>query len=67
MPMKLGKGAEFATQRVNNEDRPLVDVERVVNAFISQNMPQQATPFLLKDHKLEQAHPRRIFKRISLK
>jgi clathrin heavy chain len=53
------KGAEFATQLVNDENGPLVDVERVVDIFMSQNMIQQATSFLLdalKDNKPEQAH-----------
>ncbi|GAA5918516.1 hypothetical protein JCM1841_003276 [Sporobolomyces salmonicolor] len=52
-------GAEFATQLVNDEMGPLVDVERVVDVFMSQNMIQQATSFLLdalKDNKPEQAH-----------
>jgi len=53
------KGAEFATQLVNDENGPLVDIERVVDIFMSQNMIQQATSFLLdalKDNKPEQAH-----------
>ncbi|GAA6001306.1 clathrin heavy chain [Rhodotorula paludigena] len=52
-------GAEFASQLVNDEMGPLVDVERVVDVFMSQNMIQQATSFLLdalKDNKPEQAH-----------
>jgi clathrin heavy chain len=51
------KGAEFATQLANNEGGPLVDVERVVDIFQSQNMYQEATAFLLdalKDNKPEQ-------------
>ncbi|KAF9078161.1 hypothetical protein BDP27DRAFT_1253219 [Rhodocollybia butyracea] len=51
------KGAEFASQLVNDEMGPLVDVERVVDIFMSQNMIQPATSFLLdalKDNKLEQ-------------
>lgn len=32
------KGAEFASQLVNDEMGPLVDVERVVGIFMSQNM-----------------------------
>ncbi|KZO92891.1 clathrin heavy chain [Calocera viscosa TUFC12733] len=51
------KGAEFATQLVNDENGPLVDVERVVDIFMSQNMIQPATSFLLdalKDDKPEQ-------------
>lgn len=52
-------GAEFASQLVNDEMGPLVDVERVVDVFMSQNMIQQATSFLLdalKDNKPEQGH-----------
>ncbi|KAK7016226.1 Clathrin heavy chain [Paramarasmius palmivorus] len=51
------KGAEFASQLVNDEMGPLVDVERVVDIFMSQNMIQPATSFLLdalKENKLEQ-------------
>ena len=53
------KGAEFAAQLVNDESGPLVDVERVVDIFMSQNMIQPATSFLLdalKDNKPEQGH-----------
>ncbi|EAU90123.2 clathrin heavy chain 1 [Coprinopsis cinerea okayama7 len=53
------KGAEFASQLVNDETGPLVDVERVVDIFMSQNMIQPATSFLLdalKDNKPEQGH-----------
>ncbi|EGN91992.1 hypothetical protein SERLA73DRAFT_99912 [Serpula lacrymans var. lacrymans S7.3] len=53
------KGAEFAAQLVNDEAGPLVDVERVVDIFMSQNMIQPATSFLLdalKDNKPEQGH-----------
>ena len=53
------KGAEFATQLVNDEAGPLVDIDRVVDIFMSQNMIQPATSFLLealKDNKPEQAH-----------
>jgi len=51
------KAGEFATQLVNDESGPLVDLERVVDIFMSQNMIQQATSFLLdalKDNKPEQ-------------
>ena len=41
------KGAEFAAQLANDESCPLVDVERVVDTFMSQNMIQPATSFLL--------------------
>lgn len=53
------KGAEFASQLVNDENGPLVDIERVVDIFMSQNMIQPATSFLLdalKDNKPEQGH-----------
>ncbi|QRV88920.1 Clathrin [Ceratobasidium sp. AG-Ba] len=53
------KGAEFASQLVNDESGPLVDVERVVDVFMAQNMIQPATSFLLdalKDNKPEQGH-----------
>ena len=53
------KGAEFAARLVNDEGGPLVDVERVVDIFMSQNMIQPATSFLLdalKDNKPEQGH-----------
>ena len=59
MRVNAEKGAEFASQLVNDETGPLVDVERVVDIFMSQNMIQQATSFLLdalKDNKPEQAH-----------
>ncbi|GAO47155.1 clathrin heavy chain [Saitoella complicata NRRL Y-17804] len=52
------KGAEFATQLANQEGGSLVDVDRVVDVFMSQNMIQQATAFLLdalKDNRPEQA------------
>ncbi|KAG8732481.1 hypothetical protein FRC12_019252 [Ceratobasidium sp. 428] len=53
------KGAEFASQLVNDESGPLVDIERVVDVFMAQNMIQPATSFLLdalKDNKPEQGH-----------
>ena len=45
------KGAEFAARLVNDEGGPLVDVERVVDIFMSQNMIQPATSFLLDASK----------------
>ena len=51
------KGAEFATQLVNDEAGPMVDLDRVVDIFMAQNMIQPATSFLLdalKDNKPEQ-------------
>ena len=51
------KGAELATQLANEEGGPLVDVGRVVDIFMSQNMIQQATAFLLdalKDNREDQ-------------
>ncbi|KAJ5373873.1 Clathrin heavy chain [Penicillium concentricum] len=53
------KGAEFATQLANEEGGALVDLDRVVDVFLSQNMIQQATSFLLdalKDNKPEHGH-----------
>lgn len=53
------KCAEFAAQLANDESGALVDLDRVVDVFISQNMIQQATAFLLdalKDNKPEHAH-----------
>ncbi len=53
------KGAEFAMALVNDESGPLVDVERVVDVFQSQNLYQQATAFLLdalKANQPEQGH-----------
>ncbi|ETW78923.1 hypothetical protein HETIRDRAFT_155976 [Heterobasidion irregulare TC 32-1] len=53
------KGAEFASQLANDESGPLIDIERVVDIFMSQNMIQPATSFLLdalKDNKPEQGH-----------
>ncbi|KAF8582771.1 clathrin heavy chain 1 [Ramaria rubella] len=53
------KGAEFAGQLVNDDSGPLVDVERVVDIFMGQNMIQPATSFLLdalKDNRPEQGH-----------
>jgi clathrin heavy chain len=57
--MNPEKGAEFATQLANEEGGPLVDIDRVVDIFMAQNMVQQATAFLLdalKDNKPEQGH-----------
>ncbi|KAK7204827.1 armadillo-type protein [Myxozyma melibiosi] len=51
------KGAEFATQLANHEGGALVDLSKVVDIFMSQNMIQQATAFLLdalKDNLPEQ-------------
>lgn len=53
------QGAEFATSLINDETGPLVDVERVIDIFMGQNMLQQATSFLLdalKENKPEQGH-----------
>ncbi|KAK2748310.1 hypothetical protein FQN57_000968 [Myotisia sp. PD_48] len=53
------KCAEFAGQLANDDSGALVDLDRVVDVFISQNMIQQATAFLLdalKDNKPEHAH-----------
>lgn len=53
------KGAEFAIQLANDESGPLLDIERVVDVFQSQNLVQQATGFLLdalKANVPEQGH-----------
>jgi clathrin heavy chain len=50
-------GAEFASSLVSDPDGPLVDVERVADIFLSQNLVPQATSFLLdalKDDRPEQ-------------
>jgi clathrin heavy chain len=47
MRTNLEKGAEFATQLMNNELGPFMDVKWVINIFTSQNMIQPATSFLL--------------------
>lgn len=52
------KAAEFATQLVNSGVRGL-DLDRIVDVFLSQNLIQQATAFLLdalKDNLPEQGH-----------
>jgi clathrin heavy chain len=59
MRTNLDKGGEFATQLANDESGPLVNVERVVDIFMSQDMIQPATSFLLdalKENKQEQGH-----------
>jgi clathrin heavy chain len=51
------KGAEFANQLANEEGGGLVDIDRVVDVFLGQNMIQQATAFLLdalKDNRPDQ-------------
>ncbi|WFD29954.1 Clathrin heavy chain [Malassezia sp. CBS 17886] len=50
------QGAEFASSLVTDADGPLVDVEKVADIFLSQNLVQQATSFLLdalKDNRPE--------------
>ena len=51
------QAAALATQLANTEGAPMVDVSRVVDIFMSQNMVQQATAFLLdalKDNREDQ-------------
>lgn len=51
------KGAAFAAQLVNDESGPLVDIDRAVDIFMTQNMIQPATSFLLDafmENKLKQ-------------
>lgn len=58
MRMDPEKGAQFATLLINNAEGPLVPLENIVDVFMSMNMIQQATSFLLdalKDDKPEQA------------
>ncbi|CAO3564591.1 unnamed protein product [Mortierella alpina] len=59
MRMDPDNGTEFATLLANNEGGPLVDLEKVVDVFMSQNMIQQATAFLLealKENLPQHAH-----------
>ncbi|CEP17142.1 hypothetical protein [Parasitella parasitica] len=42
------KAAEFASSLINDENGPLVEPDKVVDVFQSQNMIQQATAFLLE-------------------
>ncbi|KAG1737352.1 armadillo-type protein [Suillus occidentalis] len=63
------KGAEFASQLVNDENGPFMDMERVVDIFMSQNMIQPATSFLLdalKDNKPEQGHLQTLLLEMNL-
>jgi clathrin heavy chain len=51
------KGAEFANQLASEDGGGLVDIDKVVDVFLSQNMIQQATAFLLdalKDNRPDQ-------------
>ena len=53
------KGAEFATTLANEKEGSLIDIDRVLDVFMSQNMIQQATAFLLdalKENKPEHGH-----------
>ncbi|KAF9584414.1 hypothetical protein BGW38_006556 [Lunasporangiospora selenospora] len=59
MRMDPDGGAEFANLLANNEGGALIDLEKVVDVFMSQNMLQQATAFLLealKDNLPQHAH-----------
>ncbi|KAF9413871.1 hypothetical protein BGZ94_000588, partial [Podila epigama] len=59
MRMDPESGSEFATLLVSGENGPLVDLEKVVDVFMSQNMIQQATAFLLealKENLPQHAH-----------
>ncbi|KAG5437536.1 hypothetical protein PCANB_000964 [Pneumocystis canis] len=50
------KGVEFATQVANSKNISLSDIEKITDVFLSQNMIQQATAFLLdalRDNKPE--------------
>ncbi|KAG0175208.1 hypothetical protein DFQ28_005404 [Apophysomyces sp. BC1034] len=53
------KAADFATALVNDESGPLIAADKVADVFLSQNMIQQATSFLLdylKSNKAEDAN-----------
>jgi clathrin heavy chain len=57
--MLRGRIQKRAPNLPRDESGPLVDVERVVDMFMSQNMIQPATSFLsdaLKENKQEQGH-----------
>ena len=56
--MNPEKGAEFANQLANEEGGSVVDIDRVVDVFLAQNMIPQATAFLLdalKDNRPDQS------------
>ncbi|KAF7731429.1 hypothetical protein EC973_000237 [Apophysomyces ossiformis] len=53
------KAADFATALVNDENGPLIEADKVADVFVSQNMIQQATSFLLdylKPNRAEDAN-----------
>ncbi|KAG0240040.1 hypothetical protein BGX31_002304 [Mortierella sp. GBA43] len=59
MRMDPENGSEFANMLATEESGPLVDLEKIVDVFMSQNMIQQATAFLLealKDNSPQHAH-----------
>ncbi|KAF9912226.1 hypothetical protein BX616_010375 [Lobosporangium transversale] len=59
MRMDPENGTQFATLLATNKDGPLVDLEKIVDVFMSQSMVQQATAFLLealKDNLPQHAH-----------
>ncbi|KAG0245932.1 putative CHC1-clathrin heavy chain [Mortierella sp. GBAus27b] len=59
MRMDPEGGTEFATLLATHEGGSLIDLEKVVDVFMSQNMIQQATAFLLealKDNLPQHAH-----------
>lgn len=47
MRMNAEKGVEFANLLVQDESGPLLDLEAIVDVFVSLNLIQQATAFLL--------------------
>ncbi|KAF9365590.1 hypothetical protein BGX34_009416 [Mortierella sp. NVP85] len=59
MRMDPENGTEFANILANSENGPLVDLEKIVDVFMSQNMIPAATAFLLealKDNLPQHAH-----------
>ncbi|KAF9164736.1 hypothetical protein DFQ27_007414 [Actinomortierella ambigua] len=59
MRMDPDNGKKFADLLANDESGPLVDLEKIVDVFMSQSMIQQCTEFLLealKDNLPQHAH-----------
>ncbi|KTW31407.1 hypothetical protein T552_00051 [Pneumocystis carinii B80] len=57
--INIEKGIEFATQIANSKNITSADIEKITDIFLSRNMIQQATAFLLdalKDNEPEHGH-----------
>ncbi|CCJ29399.1 unnamed protein product [Pneumocystis jirovecii] len=57
--INVEKGVEFATQIANSKNITLTDIEKITDIFLSRNMIQQTTAFLLdalKDNRPEHGH-----------